>query len=99
MYKYICLDCGSLFDEPTHDDLTCPLCNSDSYEEADYCNNRSCGNQKPKTECLCAECAKYTKKAFFEHLAGYTAEELEFLDELTSGKSFEDAIKENFKNG
>lgn len=95
MYNYICLDCGALFDEPTHDDQTCPYCNSDAIEEADYCPNSICFRQKAKTECLCSTCAGAAKRAFIGALKYYTADELSYLDELTSGKAFEDVIKEN----
>lgn len=100
--KFICNSCGAPFDEPryqtyrdtdtgSHVECSCPLCGS--YDIESGVKPCVCGKPMLTGDIVCTSCKQkflFRLNAFIDEC---TAPEVELLDKLSEGNSFEDAKK------
>ena len=106
MIRYICENCGTVFDEPhrrkytealgeftyTYTEETCPACGEDLFEAVELCPR--CGDRyKLCGEILCKECRTDLLRRVIDFADGLTAEEEAQLDEWLDGASIEERRK------
>ena len=101
---YICLECGSVFDEPyviyeTHTELdeqpketfyVCPHCKEPAYEETENCIlcDKYIGKSQAQFH-LCPDCEMEAEKRFKKILAeNFTKDEIKYLNNQYDGEYF-----------
>lgn len=96
---YICVECNEIFDDPLAvlekhgftDGMyeridVCPHCLSSAYETARFCEK--CHATIPESQSeyqLCPNCEKAVIEAFKKALAGFTPNELRYIDDFIDG--------------
>lgn len=93
MEKWICLDCGTNFEEPENkskDLISCPNCWGQSVKRAEYCMVDGCMNWKRVDRWCCNECRKKNVMAIKEFAKRFDVPTLRDMDEILEGNALED---------
>ena len=80
--KFICEDCGEVYDEYKR---YCPACDGYSTREADLCKVKGCREYMVATDYCCAECKQDALRVLRDALALLDIQQIRYLDSVTEG--------------